>query len=79
MPQTIATEISHAAEIVAAITPHAVIDPLLALRLGRDNGAENHTANNTGRNPGAVSTAAVAMPAPMLHLNDQGIIAGLRL
>ena len=77
MPQTVAADIGHAAGIVAAIAPHAVFDPLLSLRLSRDDSAENDAANDTGRNCGTIS-ATVAMPAPVPYLNDQGIIAGLR-
>ena len=80
MPQAVTPDISHAAGIVTTKSSCAITYRLLALGFGRDDGAENDAADDACRNRTAIAATPVpASATPVLHLNDQGIIVGLRL
>lgn len=72
MAEAVAAGIGHALRIEAAITPRAVPDRLLALRLGGDHRAEKQADRGTGgRRTCAVATAMIMVVMMVLHLDEQ--------
>src|SRR5665647_222198 len=86
MPPAVIAEIGLAVGIVAAIALDAVLNTVAALGFVGDDGAEQQAADNPGRNRAAVTAVMAtatsvsrAAAVPVLRLNKQRAVAGLRL